>query len=397
MILCNVLVARWAADAGEFGRYAAAMSLSLILDAVLGTSIDLAVVRFGDMHAHESHRAESMHGAAFRFKAGVGVIIMAVAIGWGDRLAPMALGDGAGRGLFIMAVLSTVVLLLTRSTAVRLQSLGQFGRSSALDGAQGVLRLVAIAVPAFLGRQTADAFVAAHVAGSAAAFLGGFWLLPRAFLWVSSPPRADLREAATHAAITAGIVIAGTLTGRADVPIVAAARSAEDAGHYAVALQIATLLTLLASYYSVVMQPRILQLAKGGELLPALRWNLLWALGLTVVAAVGAIWALPTLLPGFFGARYVAAVPVAQVLLIGTCVDLLSMPILMVFGLQRFPSAALLGEGLIAIVFFTWAPEMASRSVIGIAWFVTGIRVAKLCLYGGITLVGQRRLLRTVS
>ena len=186
-----------------------------------------------------------------------------------------------------------------------------------------------------------------------------------------------------------GIIVVGTLTGRSDIPIVAAVRSADDAGHYAAALQVATLVTLVASYYGVVMQPRILQLSRDRTLKVALRRNVIAALLVSGLVAAGAVWILPAMLPALFGARYGAALPIAQVLLIGTCFDLFSMPIMMVYAIQRFPKAMLIGEVAIGLVFFWVAFDMADTSVLAMAWLVTAVRLTKLGIYAAITLRGE--------
>lgn len=391
LVLCNLLVARWTIDAGEYGRFAAALSLALILDAAIGFPVDISTVRFAALHPLEPARVDQLQAAAFRLKLLLGAGLLAVAALWGERLSQALLGRGAGSGLIAVALLCTAALLLVRSTAVRLQTQGRFARYAALDGFQGALRLLAITGPPLLGHRSAEAFLGAHAAATALAFIVGFWLLPQGYLRAAWPRRRDVREAAVHVGFMAGIVVLGTLTGRSDVPILASARSAEEAGHYAVALQVATLLTMLASYCCVVMQPRVIQMARAGRLGVLLRWNLFGATLLSAATAAMAPWVLPVLIPGLFGARYAPAVPIAAVLLIGTCADMFLMPVLMMFAIQVFPAVSLAGELLIALGFFGAVMAGAARTTMAMAWLVTGVRLAKLLLYSGITVADLKR------
>ena len=391
LILCNFLVARWTIDAGEYGRYAAGISLALILDAAIGFPVDISTVRFAAVHPLEPARVDQLQAAAFRLKLLLGAGLLAVAALWGERLSPALLGRGAGSGLVAVALLCTAALLLVRSTAVRLQTQGQFGRYAALDGFQGALRLVAITVPPLLGHRSAEAFLGAHVVGTALAFSVGFWLLPQGYLRAPWPRRRDVREAAVHVGFMAGILVLGTLTGRSDVPILASVQSAEEAGQYAVALQVATLLSMLASYCSIVMQPRVIQMARAGRLGALLRWNVVGATILSAATAAMAPWVLPVLIPGLFGARFVPAVPIAGVLLIGTCADMFLMPVLMMYSIQVFPALSLAGEIVIALGFFGAVMAGAAHTTMAMAWLVTSVRLTKLLLYSGISLTDLKR------
>lgn len=393
LLLCNLLAARSSTDAGEYGLYAGALSLALILDAAIGFPLDISTIRFAAVHALEPQRIDRIQAAAVRLKLLLGLALLAATALFGGALSRAWLGPGTRSGPLELALVCTLALLLARSAAVRLQVERRFGRYAALDGIQGGLRLLAITAAIGLGQRSAEAFLAAHAVGSALAFVVGFSMVPREYLRAPWPGRRDLREAAVHAGFMAAIVVLGTITGRADVPILASARSAEEAGHYAVALQVATLLTLLASYASVVMQPRVLQVAREGRVATLWRWNAVGAAAVSAVAAALALWILPSLIPCLFGARYAAAVPIVAVLLVGTCADLFFMPVLMMFSIQVSPAASLAGEALIALGFFGVLAAFGAGDTMAMAWLVTAVRCAKLLLYAGITLarVGRPR------
>jgi hypothetical protein len=148
---------------------------------------------------------------------------------------------------------------------------------------------------------------------------------------------------------------------------------------------------MLASYCSVVMQPRVIQMARAGRLGALLRWNVFGATILSAATAAMAPLVLPVLIPWLFGARYAPAAPIAAVLLIGTCADVFVIPVLMMFSIQVLPAMSLAGEILIALGFFGAVMAGAARTPMAMAWLVTGVRLTKLLLYSVITLADLKR------
>ena len=383
LVLCNLVVARASESAAEYGLYASGIALALILDAVIGFPLDISTVRFAALHASELDRTAQLHAAVFRVKLLAGGALLAVVATLNIPLSTLLFGAESG-GVLALAVLVAVALLMVRSTSVLLQVRGEFTLYAALDTLQGVLRLALVTATAALPVHSAETFLAAYALGTGLAFALGLRLVSQRYIAESWPTLSELREAAAHAGLATVIVVLGTLTGRADVPVVAWKISAEEAGHYAVALQVATLLTLLASYGSVVMQPRIIAMSRERRIGTLVRWNIVVA-GCITVALVPLLWALPHVIPALFGPRYMAAVRLSAVLLIGTCADLFSMPVLMMVAIQMWPRLMLVGELLIAVAFFGILMSGAAATSLTIAWVVTAVRFAKLALYAVIT------------
>lgn len=97
-----------------------------------------------------------------------------------------------------------------------------------------------------------------------------------------------------------------------------------------------------------------------------------------------------TVLATLFGSSYGAAQPLLLILILGTSLDVLFMPVAMNFSLQFRPRASLYGELIIAAVFLAVAAPLAGKGALAVAWLVTGVRCAKTVLYFGIA-VGHLR------
>jgi O-antigen/teichoic acid export membrane protein len=380
---CGVLVAR-AAGAAEYGFFAAALSLALILDALIGSPLDFSAVRFGAELRDDPARVDRLQGAAFRLKLLAGLVLVALALSFGRPLAALVFGDARRSLLAATAMLAALCLLLARGTAAHLQIHERFTLFAALDTLQGLLRILALAALALAGTRTAEPFLGAWGAGAAGAFLVAAAVVPQPYLRAGWPDRKDARAIATHSGAVAGVVALGTLTGRIDVLILSAVRPGQEAGCYAAAVHVALLVSLLAGYASVIAQPRVIPMARGGRLPALLAGNAIAAAALSVLMVPAALFAVPRLLPFLFGPGFACAVPVLQILLVGSCADMFFMPVPMTYTLQVRPARALLGEAVITLLFVAAAGGTARAGPLQMAALATGARVLKLVLYWGI-------------
>ena len=191
-----------------------------------------------------------------------------------------------------------------------------------------------------------------------------------------------------YAGATSLIVALGTVTGRSDILIVEGRIGAEAAAGYAAALHVASILSLLGGYVSVVSQPRILAWARAGRLGWMVTANA--AAAATIgVAAIGFTLLWPGLLGWLFGEAFAGAAPLLTILVIGTSLDLMIMPLLLPYALQWQPRRALLAECGVTLAFLVLALGTLGVSAESMAWLVTGVRAAKLAAYLAIFLTGS--------
>ena len=383
LFLCGVLVAR-SSDVGEFGLYSAALTLVLVLDACFGTPLDYAAVRFAAMHAEDKQRIVQLQGAVFRFKLGIGAILLVIALYCGRGVARLVLHDPARYALIWIAAGSTFCLLMARGVAAFLQADRRFGAYALLDFAQGAGRVVAVAVLVLLGVKHAEGYLGAFGAAHVVLLLFCAIFLRQPYLTARWPGRSDTAALSRFLRLIAGIVVMGTVTGRTDLLFLSARREASELGHYAGAAQLAGVLTLLASYASVVVQPSLMAAVRRGRLSQLMRENLVIALALGACATAATYFLGGSVLATVFGESYREAHVLLSVLVIGTSLDLLCMPVPMTFALQFKPRTALLGELVITVVYLVLAVWFAERGALAMAWLVTGIRCAKAALYVGV-------------
>src|SRR5262249_4612418 len=160
----------------------------------------------------------------------------------------LILHDPSRMGLVYLAGGATVLLLLVRSTAANLQAQSRFRSYSVLDVIQGVLRLGLIGTLAIFGVTRAAWYLLAF--GVALAFVYGVFLrlVRQPYLTARWPAAKDTAPLWQFLGMTTGVVLLGTITGRTDVLFLAAQTNLTNVGKYAAAMQIASILTLLAGY-----------------------------------------------------------------------------------------------------------------------------------------------------
>lgn len=388
LFLSGVVAAR-VLGPDAYGRYAAALSLVLLLDGVAGAPLDLASVRFASAHGGpdgpSSERVARFLGATFRIKlalAGIAPLAAAAAIlagPWPGMTPYLALATAA----------SLAGLLLLRATATFLQARMRFDRYAAVDVIQALLRLgLALGLALVPGAGPAG-YLLAYGGTSLLLFLLFTAVIPQPYLRAPWPEREDARAVLAFAGLTSLVVGLSTLTGRLDV-VLLAATSAPELGAYAVAAQLAGLATLLAGYVSVVTQPRILPAAREGTLRRLLALNGALAAAVAAIALPLGPWLAEPAVALVFGDAYRPAAALLLVLLIGTWIDLLSMPVLIPFALQMRLRSALAIEVAVTAAFLIAAPLAAREGVLAMAWVMTAVRAGKLAGYLGLFLTARR-------
>ncbi|MFK8031720.1 MAG: lipopolysaccharide biosynthesis protein [Gammaproteobacteria bacterium] len=385
LFACGVLAAR-VTGPEQYSLYAAALTLILLLDGMIGAPLDWAMVRFGSLHREEPARVERMLGGTFRLKLLIALSTGLIAFILREPLANALFKTESGSQLIIIIILSTFGLLALRGTAAYLQLNLRFRTYATLDLVSACIRLAVILFLMYAGIKTAVPYIAVYGIGALVTFIVGLIIVSQPYLYSKAPPADDRRSLVRFVGATGAIIILSTISGRADLLFLTAMNSAEKAGQYGAATHLAVMATLLASYAGVIAQPRVIEYAKQGRLWVLLRMNLIGGLLVSAVAVPVTIWLLPWLVPLLLGEAFQPSVIILQILIIGTCIDLFTMPVLQTFGIQLCSRATLACEAIVTVIFLLGAPIAAQSGPVAMAWFVTLVRVLKFCFYAAITL-----------
>jgi len=384
LFLCGVLVAR-ATEPAEYGLYAAGLAVLLILESVLGSPLDTATLRFSAMHRDQPQRLGRLQAAIFQLKVGAGAVLILFAWAARRQLATLFFTDVSRVGLPLVVGVCLMAVLMSRWTSVYMQTHLRFKAYAFLDVMTGACRLALVGILLLVGTQRADVFLGAYGIAAAGVFVVALRWIPRRCLFARWPGAADRREMISYVGMTTVAITLGVITLRGEPLILAGLHSPREAGYYGAAFQVSLLMSIAASLVSILVQPRVLPLARSGELRALLRYALSVGALLGVIGAMVILPQTPAIVHVLYGPVYEPVVPVLRVLIVASCVDLLGSPVLMPIVVQLFPRALCMTEALTAICFLIIAPLVAiNAGAVGMAWIVLTVRVVKFALYAWI-------------
>lgn len=383
ILLGGIITARMG-GAEEYAIFILVISSALVIDGVLGTSLDLTVIRYAtddpNISRERIHRCQAL---AFHIKwlSVVGLLLAYCLLQHMFHLESLASYP------ILSVLLVGLGLLLSRSVLVDAQIQKKFRIYSAVDGVQGLVRMAFFGVLALTGVTQAHYYLGAYGGTGVLVLFIGVWGLKQKFVLAQLPGGAEVKQLFHFAGAMTFIIACGTLTGRGDIILLSFSQSKIDLAHYGVASQIVQLLIQLSLYSSVLTQPRIIQDLREGTLNKLLGLNVIIVIGLSLLSVIfwysGVFdWGVQFL----FGQDFKPALPLLKILYIGGIFDLLLVPVLVTLGVLVAPKWCAWGELAITILFFSVGyfiihTMAADQARFAMAWTFVGVRVCKLLFY----------------
>ena len=371
--------------AAEYGLFILTITAVLIIDGVLGTSLDISVIRYAS-HVTNDARAKIARCQAFAFHIKwIGILcLLLISLAFKQlNLFPNTENYPVFPILF-----ASLGLLLARSVAVDAQIQQKFRLYSGIDAMQGITRIILFGLLAILGCSQASVYSGVYGIVGFLILLFGAFGLKQSFFRSALPPKDEMTRLFRFAGATTFIIAFGTVTGRGDILILSFTQSNEALANYGAASQITQLLTQFALYASVLTQPRIIQDTRDGTLNKLIKINL-------IAVAVISLASIPFWAFGFFdwviallfGEGFDFAINLLQIQFIGGILDLLIVPTLMTLAVLAIPKWCIWGELAIMLAFMTTGFLITTHfegnnALIAMSWTFVGVRVAKLAFYG---------------
>lgn len=371
--------------AAEYGLFILTITAALIIDGVLGTSLDISVIRYASHVTHDAQtKIARCQAFAFHIKwIGILCLFLAYLVFQQLNLFPNTENYPALPILF-----ASLGLLLARSVAVDAQIQQKFRLYSGIDAMQGITRILLFGLLAILGVSQANAYSAVYGIVGFLVLLFGAFGLKQPFFRSALPPKGEMARLFRFAGATTFIIAFGTMTGRGDILILSFTQSHEALANYGAASQITQLLTQFALYASVLTQPRIIQDTRDGTLNKLIKINL-FAVAAISLASIP-FWALgffDWLIILLFGNSFDFAINLLQIQFIGGLLDLLIVPSLMTLAVLAAPKWCIWGELAIMLAFMATGFLITTHlegnnALVAMSWTFVGVRVAKLAFYG---------------
>lgn len=311
----------------RFGVLSLCLSAIMMVDSVLGSAFDLAVVRLATSLAGDDQlglRMLQKGGIVLKLAAtgGVGVLLFAFSR---PLLHEFFKGDGS-LGLLALTLGAACMVLLVRSAQLQFQLERRFRAYGAIDLAHNAMKLAAVALLARTGYLQPGPVLLIYLISPAVVFLVWANGAGIKILTGGTVPFSVLQGTLKQARWFLLTFGTGWLVSKADIWMVARFTTVQDAGIYSAAQIFAMAPPLIGIYMSVVLSPRVMPLLRAGKLLAFTRRL---QAALVVTAALGYLIALflSPQLALFLPIRYREALPVVMVLLPGALGAFISFPL----------------------------------------------------------------------
>ncbi len=351
----------------SFGIYWLCVATVLLVDAVLGSAIDLGTLRLAPSYRKEDpSRSLSVEQAAFTFKLGVALGAFLLLVPFAESLAGHFFqSEGYAHLIFLTAAASFSMLLL-RSAQVYLQVEGKFHLYGLLDLLHFGLKFGGIALLILVGQVTPGLVLSFFSIGPIAAVTYFGFTQGLAIFSIARFDPGVLRELLGYVKWFLLTFCLASLLARVDLFLLSNWASIREVGILSAAYVLALGFELLGAYLAVVYSPRVIPYCRDGRFTTFYRKfqsGLLLGCGLLFVVAfivvqMGAATVLPSqyatsatafliLLPGALAALATFPVTLAFVMFVRPrfifSMDLFSVPVLVLLYAYAIPRYGALG------------------------------------------------------
>jgi len=357
-----------------FGVYSVYLSVMTLLGGVADVGLGLILTRFVAIHRDSDPARAAAYGQLiFWLKLLLSLVMIAAGTAAAPLLTRWFLGESGNVRLFIFSLWGAAGIAMSTYVISWLRGNEQFLLRSAYAVAITAVKLVLIAALGIGGFFSPEAAVSATAA--AGVLTGGFGLLllPRAALgWRTLHEFGRLwTEFAAFGKWVSAWFVLGAIIPRLDLLVLSSLASHEVAGWYAAAARLTIVSQLLNTSLMIVLVPKISRIDTEIQLARFLSaWRAL-ALVTILVALVPLELAAAPLVRIVFGAAYLPAVPIFQLLLIAACFDLIFNPLTYLNFTSDEPRAITVLNvlRLVVLVIGLWALTPRYGAV-GAAWAV---------------------------
>lgn len=267
----------------HFGMVSVCLTGVLLLDAVVGSAIDMAIFRLAPLHNLSTPLyARQIEKAGLLIKPlGSLALLLPLAI-FAPSLSQL-LFQNRDRGLLLLlSFMALVGMLLFRSTQVHFQIERRFLAYGVTDLLHNAARLGSIGLLLAWGLATPERLMGSYALAAALVTAAGLFWLARPVL--AAPFSASATgELLGLLRLYLPTVVVGSISSRMDVFFVSSMASVAQAGIYGAAQMFALVPHLLGTYMSAVFSPRVLPMWRNGQL-PASYFR--YQTGLIAAAAV---------------------------------------------------------------------------------------------------------------
>jgi O-antigen/teichoic acid export membrane protein len=250
----------------QFGMYSLCITAILMSDAIVGSAMDMAVVRLAPLYrGSEPKKAAAIQRAAFRLKiAAVGIVLSIVLVA-GNTLSRTIFHQPNQAFLLVLSCLAAMAMLSLRSLQAWLQIEGRFGLYGALDLLHMGLKFGGVAALLLVGVASPGRVLLIFMLGPAIAFAALVFQVARPLVSLGTEQTRSYRELLSLAGWFTATFALTSVVGRLDMIVLSAWSDLRNVGIFAGGQAFAMIPEMLGSYLSIVLGPRVIPCCKQGQ------------------------------------------------------------------------------------------------------------------------------------
>jgi O-antigen/teichoic acid export membrane protein len=251
----------------EFGMFSVCLTSVLLLDAVFGSAIDMAIFRLAPLYQESMPvRARQIEKAGLFLKPLASLVLLVPLVLLLPRVSQVLFQDPTHGMLLLAAYGALVGLLIFRSMQVHFQIQRRYVAYGVSDLIHTAARFGTIGLLVALGRVTPERILGIYCVAAVTVTTVGlaWWARP---VWAAPSSLEAARELTGILRWYLPTVVVGSIAGRMDVFFVSTWGGVAEAGIYGVALMFALVPQLLGTYAAAVSSPRLLPMWREGKLI----------------------------------------------------------------------------------------------------------------------------------
>jgi O-antigen/teichoic acid export membrane protein len=250
----------------SFGIYSLCVATVLLVDAVVGSAIDLGTLRLAPSYrGGDARRRLSVEQAAFTFKLGVALGAFLLLVPFAEPLAENFFQSAGYSHLIFLTAAASVSMLLLRSAQVYLQVEGKFHFYGLLDLLHFGLKFGGIALLLVMGKVTPGLVLAFFSVGPIAAVSYFGWTHGLAIFSITKFHPGVLRELLGYVKWFLLTFCLASLLSRVDLFLLSSWGAMREVGILSAAYVLALGFELLGAYLAVVYSPRVIPYCREGR------------------------------------------------------------------------------------------------------------------------------------
>ncbi len=368
-LLFNIVLLRYL-SIEEFGVYTLCVSAILLTDAIIGSAIDMGVLRLSPLYRSTNHiRSINIEKAALSFKLFLSLLVFSIVIFYANAINLFLFDSVKYMDAFFITFVAAIFVLMFRSVLVHLQVDEKFLMYGKLDFIHIAIKYGGIASLILLSKVTPENILLFFVFGPGVAFVIGLALNHKQLLGSFAGQLSVFGELFGYIKWYLITFMIAAAISRMDIFLLTGLRNLTDVGIFAGGYVYAMIPELFGIYLAIIISPKIMPLYVAGDFFLFYKkiQSILWLTAISGYLVL--LFALQFIAPLLLPPSFMASMDVMLGLFMGTLASMAIFPATVSFIMFVKPRFILwldlITFPILLLLYMKYIPEYGA---VGAAW-----------------------------